>query len=475
MHSLDKIGSYVEQVCQQIRWKKAKPRISEEITNHIIDSRDEFIKQGLSENAAIDAAITSTGNAEDIGIQLDRIHRPKPQWNMLIVVSVLLLLGLLVRILIFNDAGRVEPLYIRLIYLFFGIAGMLTAYYADFTILDKYPKTICFSVLGGIIVLITASIVFPAVVDAHLYFSIILLFPVVFSTVIFSSRNNGYKGIVACCFIYLIFCFLILVSITWYLYITISYLFLLSIFIHKGWFGTRKFIYYMLMITPVLLLIPMILSAGSFYLQNIKLAVNPIYIIGDNVLINYSGVLTIDDNVLINYSGVITRELLSNARFIGESSISLDGSHHFGTELFQGLFSNLNHSILISESDMNLYSVNLLTSLITKFGWISFIVILTVMFVFIGMGLRNCINQKSSLGFLISLAVMITFCFQVISNTIYNLGFQLSYIPIPLPLIVSNNFGFILNMILIGLMLSVFRTGDTVLDKNIKVLSDYKT
>ncbi|MCL2425259.1 MAG: hypothetical protein FWD05_02865 [Oscillospiraceae bacterium] len=40
MHSLDRINEYVNTLCQQIRWKKAHLRVSDEMTNHIIDGRD---------------------------------------------------------------------------------------------------------------------------------------------------------------------------------------------------------------------------------------------------------------------------------------------------------------------------------------------------------------------------------------------------------------------------------------------------
>lgn len=52
---------------------------------------------------------------------------------------------------------------------------------------------------------------------------------------------------------------------------------------------------------------------------------------------------------------------------------------------------------------------------------------------------------------------------QVISYIAYNLGFLFAA-PISFPLISYGNTAMIINLVLIGFMLSVFRTGDVVVD-----------
>ncbi len=53
---------------------------------------------------------------------------------------------------------------------------------------------------------------------------------------------------------------------------------------------------------------------------------------------------------------------------------------------------------------------------------------------------------------------------QVFTYVVYNLGFFF-ITPISLPLISYGNTAMIINLVLIGFMLSVFRTGDVVRDK----------
>ncbi|MDO0823829.1 FtsW/RodA/SpoVE family cell cycle protein [Desulfosporosinus nitroreducens] len=76
-----------------------------------------------------------------------------------------------------------------------------------------------------------------------------------------------------------------------------------------------------------------------------------------------------------------------------------------------------------------------------------------------------CKKQKSVLGFLVSLAIISTFSAQFILYISSNLGFW-RLDPLSLPLISYGGRALVTNMCLIGLLLSVFRTGDLVTDKD---------
>lgn len=82
MSQSDEIKQYVKTVCEQIRWKKARSIVAEEIENHICDQRDAYVSQGEDEKTATEKAILQMGNAVSVGMELDKIHRPKPQWTM---------------------------------------------------------------------------------------------------------------------------------------------------------------------------------------------------------------------------------------------------------------------------------------------------------------------------------------------------------------------------------------------------------
>jgi cell division protein FtsW (lipid II flippase) len=436
MLSLDRINEYVNVVCHQIRWKKAHFRISEEMQNHIIDGRDSYIAQGLDESTATEKALADTGDATEIGTQLDRIHRPKPQWGMFVATAILLILGLLVRLFVFRDEDRIGLISIRLIYTGIGVAGMIAAYFTDFTIIGKYPKTIYF----GVISISLAMLLFSPTLNGRSYYAqyIILLFPLAFSAIIFATRNKGYLGILLCGLAFALpgFISLYVPSVSGFLLFAIVGATVLGIAICKNWFNTKRVYSFLLMLAPVALLaIVFFINMTPYRWNRLAVAFNPF----------------IDPNG-VGYMGVMVRKLLSGATFFGRGNIP--------SEYLVGL----------TEPHQIFYTDLLLTALISLLGWITFASILSGLLFFIAKGFILCFRQKSSLGLFVSTAIMMTFCMQVISYIAFNLGFQFAS-PISLPLISYGNTATIINLVLIGFMLSVFRTGDVVADGKIPTIT----
>jgi len=59
MSQSDEIKQYVKTVCEQIRWKKARSIVAEEIENHICDQRDAYVSQGEDEKRLLKSNITN--------------------------------------------------------------------------------------------------------------------------------------------------------------------------------------------------------------------------------------------------------------------------------------------------------------------------------------------------------------------------------------------------------------------------------
>jgi cell division protein FtsW (lipid II flippase) len=428
----------VDLVCEQIRWKKAHFRIAEEIENHITDQRDSFMAQGLDEEAATDRAIAHTGDAITIGAQLDRTHRPRLQWDMLAVTAVLLALGLLVRLFIFNGEDKVGFMSVQLFFISIGIVGMLIAYFVDFSLLGKYPKAIHFSITAFFIAFLFLS----PMIDGRLYYIqyITLLFPLAFVLVILATRNQRYTGIILCGLAFAFQAFIALIislpsSLFGFLHFTIVDMALLSIALWKNWFGVKRSYGFLLTLAQIVLtlyafIVSMITPPWrNLFAERLAIAFNP--------SLDLPG---------LGYLSVMTRELLSGAKLFGPGNIPEE------------------YIYLLTGPRTIFYTDSLLTALISLVGWIAFIVVAGVILFFIFRGFRLCFQQKSSLGFFVSLSIMMTFSIQVISYVVFNLGFQLTS-PMSLPLISYGNTATVINLALIGFLLSVFRTGDVVTDE----------
>ena len=86
------IREYLDTVQEQIRWKRARPVVVRELEQHLTDQRDAFLEEGNTPEAAERLAVEEMGDPVFVGTELDRVHRPKPQWGLLLPAVVSLCL-----------------------------------------------------------------------------------------------------------------------------------------------------------------------------------------------------------------------------------------------------------------------------------------------------------------------------------------------------------------------------------------------
>lgn len=74
---------FLNDVISNIRSKEAKDIISQELNHHISETKRELIQQNVSPDSAEEKAIQQMGNPFSLGKKLDKIHRPKVDWTMI--------------------------------------------------------------------------------------------------------------------------------------------------------------------------------------------------------------------------------------------------------------------------------------------------------------------------------------------------------------------------------------------------------
>jgi cell division protein FtsW (lipid II flippase) len=437
LESVEKIREFKEEVCKQIRWKRVHEPVARELEAHMTDQMDNYLSQGDSEETAVHKTILEMGDPVTVGMQLDRIHRPKSQISMIIFTISLLLIGLLIQTFLFYESHYPLNLTKQVLSAVLGIGFMFLAYYGDFTIIGRYPKAL-------FVITVTMSIgmlmVAPEVngrpyffITSFITFSlscISLVLPLVFTGIIFVTRKYGYIGL-----------FLLNISIlglTFLSYRTSSIgnaafffataIILTGVTIFKGWYPVKKMVGYTIeLLTSILVVVGVFLQDSYFIGKHLQIVMNP-------------GM----DAYGKGYFGVMIRELLHNARFVGKGVIP-------------EAYSNSAFPLPSIHTDY------LLTYFIINWGWLFFCVLLVVFAIFLIRGFCLTFKQKSFLGFLVSLAVMITLTFETCNYIAWNLGFMLTS-PITLPLISYGNVALCIHLFLIGIMLSVFRSDFIVSD-----------
>ena len=93
----DRLAQYLTLAGEQIRWKRARPRLLSELRTHLLDERDHCLAQGMTEEAAQAEAIRQMGDPVLVGQSLDAVHRPKPQWGLLTLSLLLAAAGAVLR------------------------------------------------------------------------------------------------------------------------------------------------------------------------------------------------------------------------------------------------------------------------------------------------------------------------------------------------------------------------------------------
>ncbi len=426
MQYFAKINKYLDTVCEQIRWEKAHSMIYEEIKNHIIDQKNAFMDEGLDEETATDKAIKEMGDPVLVGTEFDRVHRPKTQWDIIFLTGIILLFGFVIRFLASHEPNTPFMLERSLISTLIGIGCMMIAYFVDFTIIGKYPKSLFIGLTALTIVMRLLS---PVIRGQHAYVQfILLLFPTAMSGIIYYMRTKGYLGIILSGIFFIIPVVIggMIPSLSVVALILLTFLILLTTAIIKGWFNVNKFYGILLVYIPTISVAGIVLMGwifnGSYYLSRLL------------NIINLS-----KDPMRSGYVTMKMRDMLSNAKFIGRGTIG--AKFHMLPEI------NTNY---------------ILTYLIHRLGWFSFIVVMAIISIFIIRSFIFCTKQKSILGKLVSTAVLITFTMEVVFYVISNLGFPA--ISSTLPFISYSGMSTIINMTLIGIMLSVFKSGDVVRD-----------
>ena len=432
MQAYDLIKEYCNKVSEQIRWKKAKPVIYTEIENHLCDQRDAYIADGDNENIATEKAIKQMGDAVLIGQELDKTHKPKPQLFMIVIIGILISIGAFINYIIDDLPNSIYNFSILPYILAFVV--FICCYYADFTLLGKYADkiyiiTLIFSIINSFLNVDFGSSRIWILPIPFVSSYISLIFPLVFALLVYSMRNKGSKGILISVLAYFPFAFILfkIPTLAGLILYTVTAFIILYFAVNKCWFTCDK--KQGLIMVSIVAIITFIFGIINFlfrYSRELVPFLNPEKYKADYGFIYYR-----------------LRDIIQNSYLFGSS------------ELVQNP-----QSIEI----LNHRSVDyLLTYLIYKFGLICLFLIIVIAILFSVIGVRKTLKQKSVLGSLVALSIIITFVLQVILAILDNLGYGLVS-SLAMPFISYGKSALFINAALAGFMLSVFRTGEVFKD-----------
>ena len=438
------INTFLDLLCNEIKYKPIRNDIAEELKNHINEIKQEYIDKGLESNQAEDKAVEQMGNPKEIGLKLNKIHKPKLDWKLLIIMIIVLGFSLLVTFTRSSNISQNNEINVMIKYIAFMVIGIILSvicYFVDYRNLLKHSKKLFIIASLSIIVSITfgtnlrgvshfriGTYMFsPSVIAMPLY---ILSFVGFLENINKESREkvniNIIKIIISS--IFSLYLLSLIPSLVTAFIVCLTYLILATRKLLQINKNIKRNIGLLWGVPVVLIFISVIIMVNSplglFRLNRITASFNP------ESDPNGAGWIGTNQNLIIN-----------SAQLIGESE-------------------NMGNALNIFDEGTN-YA---LISMLAHYGWItSGLMILIVALLSIKL-IINAIKVKDIYGKNIIIGIATMFILQSICNILMNLnlGIQANF---NIPFISYGGANLIANMVCISLVFSVYRSKNIILKK----------
>ena len=403
----ENIIKYLESVCLKIKSKRAHNQIKEELYAHIEEKKKDYIKCGDSEKIAEEKALRDMGSSDILGEELNKVHKEKFNYRILITVAFLIITGIITMYSLRGNAYNYfsnEYFFINkmIIYTTLGIGAFLLISFFDYRKIKNK--------------------------SVHLYILSIALFMVL---LLFNSPINDIKGWISIG--------PVTVNIR-DLAVNIFLISLVGIFKDIKW-DTKKGMIYGVILSFIPLGFLMILnySLGVAIVYTVTL-IFLLYISTKNRKLTFGVmfvfiivlVLIYSENSYDNYLHNTIKELLESSLFIGK-----------GTGIDLDIFSNNISDCIIA-------------SLIYSFGWAFGILVLSlVLFLIISI---YKISEKicDIYGKRLIIVISTIFTCQYVLGFLYNFGI-LNFYSVSIPFISYGGSNIIISFLGIGIIMNIYK------------------
>ena len=432
------IRDYLDTVTAQIRWKRARAAAVRELETHLEDQRQEFQTEGHPPEEAERLAVEEMGDPVAVGTDLDRLHRPRPQWGMLAVTLALLLVGSYLRYAL-TRVGEpwydLDPFRCALSAAA-GAAALMGAYFLDVSRLLYRARWVY---MGAIAAGVLCLLFSPNVNNAS-YFTryIVLLYPAVYALWLYDCRGKGWRGLLAAVAGGLPLTLICLAApfMQGMVLLLVIGCFLLLLAVRMDWFTVprRQGLAAVGGLAAIMAgAVLWLLFAAGYNSARIQALLHPE-----------------TDPMGSGYQSIMARWVLEASRLVGKGKdLSIQ------TVTLQG--GELPLEMMLPEWNHDFFP----TTMVYKLGWLPYLLLLAVLAALLLWILRRCACQRSQSGKLLALAVVGTLAVQSAFAVVLNLGFVLFSAQLPL---VTGNLHSVADCALIGLALSAFRSESILRD-----------
>lgn len=424
------LSEYLTRVTEQIRCKKARPMIEEELKGHILEQAEAYEREGMTQKEAMEEAVRQMGDPAEAGSELDRIHRPRLEWRLVLLVVFLSALGLLIQQLIcetkFFEASGSHFMKNQLLFTAAGLFLMFAVYAADYTALARCPLLLWF---GGLTAVWFLSLFYFNVIAGRIrIYNYLTLFLPLYAGVLYRFRSKRY-GAAAVCYLIsltLIFTGMKTILIHGSVELALCCHLLLLAAVWKGIIPIKKWA-----AALVIIAVP----AVSFAL-----------------LYRYGAQF----GIIVSYQEARVEAIVRGAAGYGDYAY---GEQALIREVLAGLQLYGPSAVSLPESLKYMNSNYVIFFVFARFGAAAGSLVLALLAFTMGKTFLIAWRQKNRLGFLVGMACFLVLSIQALVYVLANFGVPMIE-PMTIPFLAYGGQSTIVNYVLIGLTLSIYRNKD---------------
>lgn len=139
IHEHPAVVQYLDDVCAPVKAKSVHEVIRLEMVGHLEEIVEERMEQeGLGLDEAVAVALMQMGNPRIVGEGLHAAHRPRTEWGMIAILSVLIVMALISLFSLQSSYREMGSIAYKLIQGTLGITLMLIIYFVDYHKLLKW-------------------------------------------------------------------------------------------------------------------------------------------------------------------------------------------------------------------------------------------------------------------------------------------------------------------------------------------------
>lgn len=429
---------YIQILTDQIRCKKARKKVAQEICTHIEEQEVAYLAAGMEKSEAEQAAVQEMGDPVEAGAALDMIHKPQIAWGWIAVIALLHLTGF--GILVFLEKNCPNKDFIpgsawsHVRYLPVGLGLMIGACYADYSRIGYHAKEItllmsAFLFAGvqffGTNVNGAVRWIYGIPLNLNL---VIYLFVPLYAAVLYQYRGEGkmaiFKGILWMCPALLAACSAsgVITVLTLFLVLAL----VLSFAVYRRWFRvsagrTLAGLWGSVVLILAALCIKILHAGAAYQIARLKAMLNP-------------------DRSEAGYTTRMLRSIASESLFMSGS----EEAQHTAQKLWAG--QNFTWSYMLA-----------------YFGILAAVLFIGLVLLVVLRLMHTSVRQKNQLGMIMGVGCSLVFLVQVPLYVLVNLGL-LPLGTVYCPFITYGGTGICVTSILLGLLLSIYRYQDVPLE-----------